>query len=261
MRWISIVATALALALWYDLLLPFTDAIGRSRRLLISLLFATTPLALGVGGALRWYPIFAALVTLAYFIYLRFGSKWFLSAIPLGFAADTEYLAALPLAAIFLHRYAVERKFEARQDLPFLAVGGLAAVPGFATLFHLLQGGFNFTRDETTLGVLAAFMKALLGFFGGDVLGLSQAWIAFLAAASAVYLSVCAWQHRREDPDLQRLCEIVMLTAGLAIVLIAFRFDKSYAFLFLAPWFRRWRARVLPNQRGRDLGSRCSRAA
>ena len=236
MRSISIVATALALALWYGLILPFTESIGKSRRLLISLLFATTPLALGVGGAVRWYPIFAVLVALACFIYLRFGSNWFLSAIPLGFAADTEYLAALPLAAIFLHRYVMERRFEPRQDLPFLAIGGLVAVPGFAALFHVLQGDFGFFRDQiTTFGVPRALLKTLLGFFGGDVLGLSQGWIVLLAAASAVYLSGCVWRHRREDPDLERLCELVMLTAGLAVVLVAFSFDKAYAFLFLAP--------------------------
>ena len=139
-------------------------------------------------------------------------------------------------AAIFLHRYVVERRSEARQDLPFFAIGALVAVPGFAALFYVLQGDFRFFQDQiTTFGAVRAFLKTLLGFFGGDVLGLSQAWIVVLAAASAVYLSVCVWQHRREDPDLERLCELVMLMAGPVALLVAFRFDKAYALLFFAP--------------------------
>lgn len=58
LRWVSLVCTAGALAIWHWLTV---NALEQSRpsismRLLIAILFGLTPLAISQGDALRWYP-------------------------------------------------------------------------------------------------------------------------------------------------------------------------------------------------------------
>jgi len=236
LRIISLVCMAVSIAIWDALTVDEIPAAAQPERVLQAIVFGMTPLALGMGAALRPYAVFAAFAALAYLIYLRAGRLWFLSAIPLGLAADTTYIAVAPLIAILVHRYAVERQFDWKEDSAFLLSGALLAIPGFAMVATIVQTRLLMeVGQQLASSRMSAVLGIALGFFGGRTLGLSQAWMVVLGMTGSVYFCVNVVFERKQDGARRRLCDLIVISVAAAMVFPLLRAEKAYWFLFMAP--------------------------
>ena len=238
MRLASLAMTALALALFHVLALTLMARRGRPQiapasRLIALVLFGLCPLAVSQGDALRWYPLFAALVALFVALYLagRNDAARLCSAVALGLAASTNLLAG-PLALAFaLYRYALQKRFAWRFDTAFWLIALAAGSLGVYSAGSLLFARFGQVGAQLGNGVLRAALTDALGFFGGDALGLGQAWIVFPAltiAAFALYASI----DRKRPSAPAHLLLLMLAAAALTIVP---GFAKPRSFLYLAP--------------------------
>lgn len=232
LRWISFGNVAVGLAIWHWLTLKLLSA-SAPLRLLIAISFGLIPLAISQGDALRWYPMLTLAVAVAFSLYLLWPQRWFLSGAAFGLMADISFLAILPLLAVLFHRYVIERKFRWREDLTFLSFSGVLAIPGFITFGNLL-----IHHDPTkhfTAGVLRRIAETTLGFFGGVVLGVSQALLVVPAIVATIFLIRSTVVATRNSPSAQRFCDPILILAGFAAILTLIGLSEPRGFLFLAP--------------------------
>jgi hypothetical protein len=238
MRLASLAMTALALALFHVLVLTLMARRGRppiapASRLIALVLFGLCPLAVSQGDALRWYPLFAALFALFVALYLagRNDAARLCSAVALGLAASTNLLAGPVALAFALYRYALQKRFAWRFDTAFWLIALAAGSLGVYSAGSLLFARFGQVGAQLGNGVLRAALTDALGFFGGDALGLGQAWIvvpALAIAALALYASI----DRKRPSAPAHLLLLMLAAAALTIVP---GFAKPRSFLYLAP--------------------------
>jgi hypothetical protein len=228
LRWLSVACTCAALALWHLIALGSTDTRSVPRRLGIALLMGLTPLALGRGAALRWYPLFALLVAVAFWIYLRPG-RWHLSGIALGLALQTNVLALLCVVALATHRYLFDGCRVVREFLIFFGLAALFSLPG-------VVGNFQFAafRHELLPGIVTALASDVIGFFGGCTLGLGQLSLILPALGGAIVLAAIAWRASAHSPA-RRTLALVALVAISIVPLLLSGLRKPHALFFLAP--------------------------
>jgi hypothetical protein len=239
LRLCSIAMTALALVLFHLIALILVarrggDVISLTTRLLAGLLFGLCPLAIGQGDAIRWYPLFAMLISLFVTLYLFGGNNAarLLSAASLGLAASTNFLAVIVFAPFVLYRYGLQRQFRASFDVPFGLVVLLFAGFGIACAYSILATRFGGTmQTQFSHGAVEALMSDALGFFGGQALGLSQAWIIVPAIAISAVAAFSAIDRMERVNPVHLL--LLMLVATAAMILPGF--SKPRSFLYLAP--------------------------
>lgn len=236
MRLVSLVMTALALALFQLLALSMMarrGAVAPAIRLIAVLLFGLCPLALSQGDALRWYPLFALLIALFITLYLAGGNDaarlW--SAVALGLAGSTNVLAGTVALALAIYRYGLQRRWRASFDLPYWGITALCGAFGIYTVLSLLTARHAIVATQLGNGILRSALTDGLGFFGGAVLGVSQAWIVVPAAAIAGVAALAAID--RKDPAAPQHVLLLML-AGAALTVLP-GFDKPRSFLYLVP--------------------------
>jgi hypothetical protein len=237
MRLASLAMTALALALFHLSALTWMargrEPIQLVNRLIALVLFGLCPLAVSQGDALRWYPLFAALFALFVTLYLagRNDAARLCSAVALGLAASTNLLAGPVALAFALYRYALQKRFAWRFDTAFwlitLAAGSLSVYSAGALLF----ARFGQVGSQLGNGILRAVLTDALGFFGGDALGLGQAWIVVPALAIGA-LALYASSDRKRPSAPVHLLLLMLAAAALTIVP---GFAKPRSFLYLAP--------------------------
>jgi hypothetical protein len=238
MRLCSLAMTALALALFHLLTLTLIaqrnrDGVALSTRLIAVLLFGLCPLAISQGDALRWYPLFAMLISLFVTLYLVGGNSaarlW--SAMPLGIAASTNLLAAIVIPPFILYRYGLQRQFRASFDVVYWLIVLCFASLGIFSAYWLFVNDFDLVGTQLINGIVQAAMTDLLGFFGGDALGISQAWII---VATGVISAIAAFSEMdRKKPANPVHLFLLMLAGTVLIVLLGF--NKPRSFLYLAP--------------------------
>src|ERR1700741_2616513 len=124
LRLCSLAMTAFALALFHLLALTLgaqREPISLVTRLIAVLLFGFCALAVSQGDAIRWYPVFAMLIASFVVLYLvgANGAAWVWSAVPLGLAASTNFLALLVATPFVIYRYGLQRRFWAAYDLTY----------------------------------------------------------------------------------------------------------------------------------------------
>lgn len=239
LRLCSIAMTALALALFQLIALTLVAcrsgaAVSLATRLVTLILFGLSPLAIGQGDAIRWYPLFAMLVSLFVTLYLFGGNRvarlW--SAVPLGLAASTDFIAIIVFAPFALYRYGLQRQFRASFDFVFglvvLLFAGLGIVSAYSVFATRLD---QVIHTEFGHGVVEAVMSNVLGFFGGYGVGISQAWIIVPAV---VIVAVAAFSEiDRTQPANPVHLFLLMLVATALMVFPGFA--KPRSFLYLAP--------------------------
>jgi hypothetical protein len=239
MRLCSIAMTALALAFFHLIALALVarrsgEVVSLTSRLIAVLLFGLSPLAIGQGDAIRWYPLFAMLVSLFVTLYLfsRNETARLWSSIPLGLAASTNFLAIIVFAPFALYRYGLQRQFRASFDFTFWLVVLLFAGCGIISAYSIFGPRFNVVmQSQLDSSVVQAVMSDVLGFFGGYALGISQAWIIVPAV---VFCAVAAFSEiDRTQPANPVHLFLLMLVAAAMMVLPGF--SKPRSFLYLAP--------------------------
>jgi hypothetical protein len=97
-----------------------------------------------------------------------------------------------------LYRYALQRRFRWSFDLPYwlitIAGGGI----GLFSAYWIFNYRLPSVQGEFTAGPIRAALTDLLGFFGGDALGIGQAWI--VAPAVIVFAIAAASAIDRREP-------------------------------------------------------------
>ena len=239
MRLCSIAMTALALALFHLIALALVarrggEAVSLTTRLIAVLLFGLCPLAIGQGDAIRWYPLFAVLFSLFITLYLFGGNRAarLCSAVALGLAASTNFLAAIVFAPFALYRYGLQRQFRASFDAAFglavLLFGSLGIVSAYSIFAKRFSGVMH---TEFGHSILQAVLSDVLGFFGGDALGVSQAWIVI----PAVVISLGAAFSEIDRRQPANPVNLFLLMLAVAALMALPGFAKPRSFLYLAP--------------------------
>ena len=153
------------------------------------------------------------------------------AAAALGLAGSTNVLAAPVALGFAIYRYALERRFAWRRDgalwLIVLAAGGL----GLYWAGGFIAGRSHQFGSQIGNGVVRAALTDALGFFGGDALGVSQAWIVIPAVVICAVALYTAIDRRRPAAPLHLLL-LMLATAALTILP---GFAKPRSFLYLAP--------------------------
>jgi hypothetical protein len=237
MRLCSLAMTALALVLFQLLALTWIaqrhdSAAAPPVRLIAVLLFGLTPLAIGLGDALRWYPLFALAIALFVTLYLAGNvATQLCSGLVLGLAASIDLIAALMVPPFLLYRYGLQRRFRWSFDLTFWLLAGLGGSLGFYTAYWLFADRLALVLTIFDIGVVQAILIETLGFFGGHALGVSQAW---LVVPTIVIFGIAAYSAiDRTQPGNPAHLLLLMLASGALMVLAGF--FQPRAFLYLAP--------------------------
>jgi len=237
MRLCSLAMTAAALLLFQILVLrSIAQASGAAvplqTRLIAVLLFGLSPLAVSQGDALRWYPLFALLIALFVNLYLepRNDAVRLCSGPVLGLAASTNLLAVLMVPALLIYRHNLQRRFRWSFELVYWLSTGCTAILGFYTVYSILahRGGIVQRQFE---GGIRAVPIDVLGFFGGDSLGVGQSWIVVPTVIIFGFAALAA-TNRKQPGDPAHL--LLLLLAATATMMVA-GFAKPRSFLYLAP--------------------------
>lgn len=238
MRLVSVAMTASALALFH--LLALTLIARRNRgavtlpvRAVAVLLFGLSALAVSQGDAIRWYPLFAALIAMFVTLYLAGGNDaarlW--SAVPLGLAASTNFLAVMALLPLAIYRYGLQRQFRASFDAAYWLLFALFASLGICAAYSVFVYRAGMTETQLGPSVVRAALTDALGFFGGGALGVSQAWIVIPVMVMAALATVAA-VNRKQPADPAHLLLLIVMASALMVLP---GFAKPRSFLYLAP--------------------------
>ena len=236
MRLVSLSMTAFALVLFQLLALGMIaqrNGVAPATRLVNVLLFGLCALALSQGDALRWYPLFALMIALFVTLYFAGGNDaarlW--SGAALGVAGSTNVLAGTVAVAFAIYRYGLARRWRTAFDLPFWGIAALFGSLGIYTVASLLLARPGEIGTQLGDSILRSALTDGLGFFGGAVLGVGQAWIVIPAAAIAGMALLAAIDRERPDDP----AHLLLLMLSMAALTILPGFDKPRSFLYLAP--------------------------
>jgi hypothetical protein len=246
---VSLLLTGFAFLLVLDLTLRALPVETMVARLSTLFLFATFPLLYGAGDALRWYPIFAFLIALFFWLDLGRDKPAIVAGLVLGLAASVNDLAIFAYFAFALRRYALHRRFDFRSDGLFHSAVLLAAWPGIVNFAVLMShpGAHQvqqiFLDHVALLKGVAGLAETALGFFGGYRLGLFNGALALpylvLFALSLAVLGCALWRDRRA-PAQQSTIDLAMIAGSMTALCLLYSlltsFDRGRALLFLAPF-------------------------
>jgi hypothetical protein len=239
MRLGSLAMTALASVLWQLVALALVE---RRRgapadpltRLIAVLLFGLSPLAIGCGDAIRWYPQFSLCVALFATSYLagRNSAARLASAIPLGLAVSVNLIAPLVIGPFVIYRYLLERARRASFDIAYWLLFAVFATPGLYTGVNVLRrklGGIWVSKCG--YGPLSGLVRDVLGVFGGNALGVGEGWVIAPVAAITAVAAVMQieWRDRASPSHLPLLILAATLPTAFAGC------TESRMFLYLAP--------------------------
>ncbi len=237
MRLCSLAMTALALVLFQLLVLTIIArrhqlAAALSVRLIAVLLFGLTPLAIGQGDALRWYPQFALLVALFVTLYLAGGvAAQLCSGFVFGLAGSANPIAAILIPPFMLYRYGLQRRFRWSFDPAFWLLAGLGGGLGIYTVCWFFYHHFALVQSIFSAGVVQAALSDTLGFFGGTALGVGQAWL--VVPVVIIFAMAAYGEIDRTQPG--KPAHLLLLMLGASALTPLAGLSEPRAFLFLAP--------------------------
>jgi hypothetical protein len=237
-RLVPLAATGIALALIQLLtyaLMEKREECPLHIRLLTIVLFALAPLALAMGDSIRWYPLFSLPVSIFATLYLAGSNKYWrlASGAFLGVAASVDFLAIFVAVPFAIYRYGLERQFRFRFDGVFWFLSGLFGSVGlwsaYGVAMHpelLKLGNAQFTNSRFN-----AMAQNMLGFFGGNTIGVGQGWMVIPAALITFVAGILLIDRRYRAAPVHLLllmfCSLVVMTLG--------GFAEPRVFIYLAP--------------------------
>jgi hypothetical protein len=235
---VSLAATGVTLALIQ--LLTFAQIEKRGDiplhiRFLAIVLFALAPLALGMGDSIRWYPLFAFAISLFVTFYLAGGNiYWRLAAgALLGIAASIDFLTIFVAVPFAIYRYGLERQFRPRFDAAFWALSGVFGSAGLWAFYGVATHPPLYTLGYAQFAYkpLTAVAENILGFFGGNAIGVGQIWAVLPAALITLVAGILLIDRRSRSAPvhlfLLMLCAPIVMTMG--------GFSEPRVFIYLAP--------------------------
>ncbi|MEP7029880.1 MAG: hypothetical protein ABI830_02985, partial [Pseudolabrys sp.] len=239
LRLCSLALTGLALALFHSLcLMLIARRSGRpirpASRFVAIVLFGLCPMAVSQGDAIRWYPAFAALVAVFVVLYIAGGNRAarLYSAVALGLAASTNFLAILVALPLLLYRRGLKRKPRPGFDIGYWLVVLLFASFGLVTAYSIAAYNFGaISGQQAGYRYVRVAAVNVLGFFGGDAVGIGYAWMVAPAAVIAAFSVVAALDRKQPNNPVHLL---VLMLGAIPIMCFA-DFVTPRSFLYLAP--------------------------
>jgi hypothetical protein len=196
------------------------------------LIIATTPLIVAQGDSIRWYPMFAAVVFLAFRCEAR-GKLWHSAALAgIGFSINLMGILIYgAMVALRLWTHLKNRTASARVIAPESAYGlcfAVSGILGFASLLAILAEAPDSIAVQFTTNPFIAIGQASLGLIGGYSLGI-LAGLPVVAAYAALFL-YAAWGQRYAIATIA----FVLVPSFVPVLIVFAGFARPRAFLFLA---------------------------
>jgi hypothetical protein len=152
------------------------------------------------------------------------------SALALGLAASTDFSAALIVPPFLIHRHLLQRRFRWSFDLSYWLIVMAGAAVGFCSAYWIFTYGTIAVEGEFSHGVVRSVLT-MLGFFGGNALGISQAWI--VTPIIIVFALAAVSEIDRQKPGKPVHFSLLLLSAPALMTLAGFATPRS--FLYLTP--------------------------
>jgi hypothetical protein len=138
------------------------------------------------------------MLSIALYLAPREGPHRLWSAIALGLAASTDFSAVLVVAPLMFYRYALERHFRWLFELIYWAITAVAAGIGLCSAYWIFANVTSVVGIVFNGDILQSILTDALGFFGGDTLGIAQAWIVL--PTIVIFILAAVSEIDRRDP-------------------------------------------------------------
>jgi hypothetical protein len=138
---------------------------------------------------------------------------------------------ALLVPPFLFYRHVLQRRFRWSFDLSYWLIAVVGATIGFCSAYWIFTYRTDAVRTEFSAGAIRSVPIDVLGFFGGDALGISQAWIV-VPVAIAFVLAV-AGEIDPHKPGKPVHLLLLLLSAPALMALAGFATPRS--FLYLTP--------------------------
>jgi hypothetical protein len=153
------------------------------------------------------------------------------SAAALGLAASTDFSAALFVPPFLIYRHILQRRFRWSFDLCYWLIVAAGAAIGFCSAYWIYSYRTEVVRTEFSAGAMRSVPIDGLGFFGGDALGISQAWI--VVPVAIVFVVAAVGEIDRQKPGKPVHLLLLLLSAPAVMALAGLAAPRS--FLYLTP--------------------------
>jgi hypothetical protein len=123
------------------------------------------------------------------------------------------------------------RRFRWSFDLPYWLIVTAGAAIGFCSAYYIFTYRIEAVSAEFSRGIIPSVLTNLLGFFGGDALGVSQACIVI--PIIVVFALAAVSEIDRQKPGKPVHFLLLLLSAPTLMALAGFATPRS--FLYLTP--------------------------
>jgi hypothetical protein len=130
-----------------------------------------------------------------------------------------------------IYRHLLQRRFRWSFDLAYWLIVMAGAAVGFCSAYWIFTYGMIAVHGEFSHGVVRSVLTNMLGFFGGNALGVSQAWIVILIIIVFALAAVSEIDRQKPGKPIHFL--LLLLSAPALMTLAGFATPRS--FLYLTP--------------------------
>jgi hypothetical protein len=141
------------------------------------------------------------------------------------------FSAALIVPPFLLYRHFLQRRFRLWFDPRYWLIVATGAAIGFCSAYYIFTYRIHAVGAEFSSGIILSVLTNLLGFFGGDALGVSQAWIIIPIIVAFVLAAVSEIDRQKPGKPVHFL--LLLLSAPALMALTGFATPRS--FLYLTP--------------------------
>jgi hypothetical protein len=211
----SVALCTLSIYLMHTLVLARSGEWSLADRMFAFIAFAIIPLFLQLGDAIRWYPIFVLLTSLAVFRYYYRPDDRLSLAVLLGLLSLVGYVGYLVLLGFLLFRYAAER-VRLLADKKFVTAVLLGQLPSLTYLYGtIFRAGDLPSHRLAVQGILeftpTHIFDLFVGLVGGHSIGLGNAWtvVPLLSLYAGMLLTFLSTFRRNDRIENLALCVIM----------------------------------------------------
>lgn len=231
LRLFALICSTLSIFIFHQLFLTSRRDPEMGDRIIAFFAFATIPLLLQWGDAIRWYPIFTFVFALLIVSLVRYPNAiW----VPAGLLMALSFLnieGYLITAAVWIYRYALERRHILR-DLKFVTISALFQILPLPYYYKILTGPALSKQQQhgySAIG-LRDYYDLVVGFLDGYTFGIGLIWV-ILPILAVVTIAVYQLIRRfRETDAVERLALVILgLTAAWATLWVS-----AYSFIYAA---------------------------
>jgi hypothetical protein len=236
LRWVSLGVSAFALVLAHRLVLklgPQKLVVPVWVQVLVSVLLGTTPLFLGQGDAIRWYPLFGLVFMLALRAMVR-GRRLELTPLAgwwLGVLFSVNFLGAVVGVALVGMVAMREELRPTLRMLPwFVVLGAVGAASGVLALWaNLMMAHHVDTQFKAVGGLLSHLQPVLeigLGILGGYRVGIGFSWVLVPGVVASGW---AVWRLRQHA-----LVWVLVANVLVLLPIVVLGFNKPRALMDIA---------------------------